>query len=315
MTTLVRSIVYGFCFICFSSQLYAVGGSGYGGAMSMQTGGVLAAQSIYEQVFSGIDAPKKEAFWMRPYGSYDKLHLRNAPEAISRSYGAVIGGDLSIFELGKGYIGRMSVFGAYNGGHHNFSDASVNQTGTVIGLISTFYKNDFFIAFGINMGVSSGEEESASGRDRFEMFTAGAALKTGYDFNIADGKITLQPNVSVGYVFVDMSDYKTAQDIEVKSDPLNALRIMPGLKISGNLTRTLQVYLKANAIWNIYGKTKFTVDDAAMPELSVKPYIQYGAGVEKVWSGLFSTYAQALFNSIGRQGISAAAGFKLSFGD
>ena len=60
--------------------------------------------------------------------------------------------------------------------------------------------------------------------------------------------------------------------------------------------------------------SQYLANEVALPELSVKPYFQYGLGVQKLFGDNFTGFAQVLFRSGGRNGVAANAGFKYMFG-
>ena len=67
-------------------------------------------------------------------------------------------------------------------------------------------------------------------------------------------------------------------------------------------------------VWNILDDTKFKANNVSLPEMSVDPYIQYGAGVQKRFGDRFTGFAQALFRNGGRNGVALTAGFSWAIG-
>ena len=65
--------------------------------------------------------------------------------------------------------------------------------------------------------------------------------------------------------------------------------------------------------WNIIDKTKFQADDVFLPNLSVKPFVQYGIGIQKRWGERLTGFAEAMFRNGGRNGVALQMGFRLSF--
>ena len=114
------------------------------------------------------------------------------------------------------------------------------------------------------------------------MLTAGIGNKFGYNFEFKDGKFILQPNLLLSYTFINTFDYTNAAGLKIKSDPLHALQIAPGIKFIMNTESGWQPYLRADMIWNILDKTKVTANDVRLPEMSIDPYVQYGIGVQKL---------------------------------
>lgn len=67
-------------------------------------------------------------------------------------------------------------------------------------------------------------------------------------------------------------------------------------------------------VWNIMDKTDFKANNVALPNLSVKPYFQYGVGLQKRWGERFTGFLQAMIRNGGRNGIALSAGFRWTIG-
>jgi len=61
-------------------------------------------------------------------------------------------------------------------------------------------------------------------------------------------------------------------------------------------------------------KTKFSANDASLPEMSVRPYVKYGVGVRKTWGERFTGFFQTYLTNGGRNGVGLQAGFTWAFG-
>ena len=61
-------------------------------------------------------------------------------------------------------------------------------------------------------------------------------------------------------------------------------------------------------------KTKFQANDVSLPELAVRPYVEYGLGVQKRWGERFTGYGQAMFRSGGREGVAFSVGLRSRIG-
>ena len=88
---------------------------------------------------------------------------------------------------------------------------------------------------------------------------------------------------------------------------------MPGLKITGNLTNGWQPYLGIQTIWNIMNDSNFSANDVSIGEISIKPYVQYGAGIQKSTENNFSGYLQTTLRQGGREGIILSIGIRKYF--
>ena len=88
------------------------------------------------------------------------------------------------------------------------------------------------------------------GTDNLTMLMGGVGNKTGYNFEFKEGKLILQPNILLSYTFVNTFDYTNSAGVRMKSDPLHAIQIAPGVKLIGNLKNGWQPYLGVNMVWN-----------------------------------------------------------------
>ena len=60
--------------------------------------------------------------------------------------------------------------------------------------------------------------------------------------------------------------------------------------------------------------TKFYANEVALPQLSVKPYFEYGVGMQKRTGDRFTGYGQAMLRSGGRNGIALTLGLRWALG-
>ena len=66
--------------------------------------------------------------------------------------------------------------------------------------------------------------------------------------------------------------------------------------------------------WNLLDETKFSADEVYLPEMSIKPYFQYGIGFQKLFNDRYSGYLQAMVRSGGRNGFVFNGGLKVMLG-
>ena len=81
-----------------------------------------------------------------------------------------------------------------------------------------------------------------------------------------------------------------------------------------SLGRPWQPYASVGMVWNILNETKFTANDVRLPEMSIKPYVEYGVGLQKNWQDKCSGFIQAMLRNGGRNGIALTFGFKWALG-
>ena len=252
--------------------------------------------------------------WFRPYTTFEKVDLKNGPEVSNTSYGTYFGYDSSLTELGKGWDGTFGVYAGYNGSHQTFHGNSIYQNGGSLGVIGVAYKGNFFTGWTLNVGASAGSTSNMYGSDNFTSIMGGLSTKNGYNFEFADGKFILQPSVLLSYSLVNTFDYTNAAGVRMKSDPLHTLQIEPSIKLIGNIG-TWQPYANVAMVWNILNETKVTANDVVLPEVSVRPYVKYGVGLQKKWADKFTAFGQCYVTNGGRNGVGLQAGLRIALGD
>ena len=256
-----------------------------------------------------------QAMWTKPYTTFEKVSLKGGPGVSNVAYGTLYGGDTDLYNLKHGYKGVVSAFVGYNGNHMSYDGISMNQQGGTLGVTGTLYKGNFFTGLTLSAGASAAEANTMYGNDTFAMLTAGIANKTGYNWEIKGGKVIVQPSLYTGYTFVNTFDYTNAAGVRIDSDPLNTIQIIPGVKVIGNTKSGWQPYAGIDMVWNIYaGGNHVTASQTALPQLSVKPFVQYGVGIQKSWSDRFTAFFQTMLRNGGRNGIVLQAGFRWNIG-
>ena len=257
---------------------------------------------------------EKKALWVRPFASFENVPLKNGPKVHNNIYGTFIGGDSLLYDLGRGWDGMFSVYAAYNGSHQSYNGISMYQNGGTLGVMGAAYKNNFFAAATVNAGANAADASTQYGSEDFAMLTAGAAVKTGYNYELFGGKFIIQPNMQASYSFVNTFNYTNAAGVRIKSDPLHAVQLEPGIKFIGNLKHGWQPYAGVSVVWNILDESNVKANDVSLPEMSVKPYVKYGIGVRKTWGERFTGFLQAGFTSGGRNGAGFQFGFRWALG-
>ncbi len=262
--------------------------------------------AVYESKNGGI--------WLQPYTSFEKINFNNGPKINNTSYGTFFGGDTKMIELKRGWDAVYSGYASYNGSTQAFSGNNIYQNGGQLGIGATFYKGNLFTGLTANVGASVGEAYTMYGRDDFNMLSSGLAAKTGYNFEFNGGKFILQPSYMLSYSFVNTFDYTNAAGVKISSDPLNAIQMVPGVKFILNTESGWQPYFGTEVLWNIMDKAKYYANDASLPELSLKPYIQYGVGVQKRIGEKVTGFAQTMIRNGGRTGVALSFGFRIAVG-
>lgn len=255
-----------------------------------------------------------KGLWNRTYTIFERVNLDNGPNVSNVMYGTFFGGDTDFKELKHGWDMQGSFYVAYNGSHQAYAGNDIYQNGGMIGGTAIWYKGNFYTALTANVGGNVAEANTRYGSEDIPMLMAGVASKTGYNIELFDGKFIIQPNYLMSYTFVNTFNFTNSQNLRISSSPLHGINIAPGLKLIGNLKNGWQPYISLRMVWNILDKSDFSVVDLTLPEMSLKPYFQYGFGLQKCWGDRFTGYLQAMLRNGGRNGVALSVGFRWALG-
>ena len=253
-------------------------------------------------------------FWVKPYASFENIPLKNGPKVSNINYGTLVGYDTALTPVKHGFERVITGYVGYNGASQRYSGVDAYQNGGLIGTTATFYKGNFFNATTLSVGASVGDATTMYGSENYTMLLAGIGNKTGYNFEFFDGRMILQPNFLISYTFVNTFDYNNAAGIRINSDPMHAIQLAPGIKLIGNTKNGWQPYIGVNMVWNLLDESKVYANDVRLPEMSIKPYVQYGIGLQKRFKDRFLAFGQAMIHNGGRNGISFSFGLRWKVG-
>ena len=265
----------------------------------------------YSPIFTKTDSA---SVWVKPYASFENIPLKNGPKVSNITYGTLVGFDTQLIQMKHGWDRVWTGYIGYNGASQRYSGVNSTQNGGLLGGTLTLYKGNFFNATTISAGASVAENTNMYGHENFSMLLAGIGNKAGYNFEFKEGKIIIQPSLLMSYTFVNTFDYTNAAGVRIKSDPLHSIQLSPGVKFIGNTKTGWQPYIGVNMVWNILDKSNVHANDVKLPEMSIKPYVQYGVGVQKRFKDKCMAFGQAMIQNGGRNGISLTAGFRWSLG-
>lgn len=267
-------------------------------------------------VFSPLMTPGySNNFWVKPYASFESIPLKNGPTVSNINYGTLIGYDTAIKSIGNGFERVLTGYVGYNGSSQRYQGIDTYQNGGLIGTTATFYKGNFFNASTISVGASSGSSSTMYGNENFAMLMAGVGNKTGYNFEFKDGLFILQPAMLLSYSFINTFDYTNAAGLRIESDPLHAIQLSPGIKFILNTQSGWQPYLAVDMVWNILDETRVKANDVRLPDMSIKPYVSYGLGVQKRFNNdRYTAFGQTMVHNGGRRGVSLTFGFRWKVG-
>ena len=253
-------------------------------------------------------------FWVKPYASFENVPLKNGPKVSNINYGTLVGYDSPLQSISNGFERVLTGYIGYNGASQRYSGVDAYQNGGLLGGTATFYKGNFFNATTLSVGASAGDASTMYGSENYTMLLAGLGNKTGYNFEFFDGGMILQPSMLISYTFVNTFDYNNAAGVRIESNPMHAIQLAPGIKLIGNTKNGWQPYIGVSMVWNLLDESKVTADSVRLPEMSIKPYVQYGVGIQKRVNDKFLAFGQAMIHNGGRNGVSLSAGLRWKIG-
>ena len=263
--------------------------------------------------FSPLLMPEnRKGIWFKPYTTFEKVPLKHGPGVSNVAYGTMIGGESELTKLKRGWYTLYGAYASYNGSHQAFQGNSIYNNGGLIGADAVFYKGNFFTAWTANIGANSAEASTRFGRDNFAMLNTGIAEKTGYNFELFERKLIIQPSLLMSYSFINTFNYTTSSNVHMNADPLHAIHLEPQIKIVGNFKNYIQPYISVSMVWNIIDKSHFQANDIYLPNLSIKPFVQYGVGIQKRWGERLTGFLEGMIRNGGRNGIALQFGFRYS---
>ena len=255
-----------------------------------------------------------KAAWFRPYATFETMNLKNGPKVNATTYGSLAGFDTDFHEhkngwhsVGTGYIG-------YNGSQLSYKGVDTTMNGGILGYTHTMYKGNFWTALTLSAGASVGESRTMYGKEDFTSLMAGVGSKTGYNFEFKEGKYILQPIMFMSYTFVNTFDYTNAAGVKINADPAHSIQLNPSIRFISNFKNGWQPYASVGMVWNVMNENNVTANNVRLPEMSMKPYVEYGVGVQRNWKDKFTAFGQAMLRNGGRNGIALTAGFRWALG-
>jgi len=312
---LTRPASAGSSYTQFNSSLFA-------GAAAAQLGGFFGLLNSYDEVFGNMDTywlededeflQDRANVWMRSRASDGKAALKRGPEADNTLYGMYAGVDSRPLELEYGWKAVGTFYAGYVGSQQKYLQNKVTQNGGKAGLAATIYKNGFFVGLTLNGGMDVVTAKTEYGDDDFESVSLGVALKTGYHWRPWES-LSVQPRLLASYSSVSTENYETSSGVEIKSEVVRVATLKPGLKVTGNLGGGWQPYAHADFVWNMGNTSRFIAAGVDLPELSVKPFVEYGAGLQKAVGETVQMYAQGLFSGGGYRSAGGKLGVRWAF--
>ena len=251
--------------------------------------------------------------WARPYASLE--HVRTGQGKFEvQSWGVYTGMNSGLIELGNGWDAVMGGYLGYNGAHVNRHDISIYENGGTIGFETMFLKDRFFTGFDISTGVMAGKLNIENiDWITISYLSAGISNKTGYNWELADGKFIIQPYLVTGYSFAHQFE-RSKNGVEVEPSTLHSGIIEPGINFIGKFESGWQPYAGVSFVQNLAKNDNIMMTYASMPDIAARGFIKYGLGIRKNWSDRVGINFQTFARNCGRYGIGFQGGLNVALG-
>lgn len=256
-----------------------------------------------------------KAGWVRPYVTFEKMNLKNAPAVNATTYGTLIGFDSDFQKLKHGWTGLTTGYIGYNGSQLRYNGGDTTMNGGLLGLTQTFYRGNLWTALTLSAGATVGQTTTMYGKEDFTTLLAGVGSKTGYNFEFKEGRYIIQPIWFMSYTFANTFDYTNAAGVRINSDPMHSIMLNPSVRFITNTKNGWQPYASIGMVWNAMNESSVKANNVKLPESSIKPYIEYGVGLQKRFKDRYTAFGQAMIRNGGRNGIAMTFGFRWNLGN
>lgn len=255
-----------------------------------------------------------KAYWFRPYATFENMDLKNGPKVDMITYGSIVGYDGDFIPMKHGWYRIGTTYLGYNGAQIHYKGTDTTTNGGLLGMTETYYKGNFWSALTVSAGASVGETRTMYGKEDYVTLMAGAASKTGYNFEFKEGKYIFQPIMYVSYTFANIFDFTNAAGVHIDNKPAHSIQLHPMIRGVANCKNGWQPYAQVGVVWNALNKSHITANGVRLPEMSMKPYVEYGVGVQRNWNDKFTAFGQAMIRNGGRNGVALTCGFRWALG-
>lgn len=252
--------------------------------------------------------------WIRPYTIIERVPLKNGPRVSNTAYGTFFGLESKLIQLRNRWDIIWGPYIGYNGSHQAYDGVGIYQNGGTLGAVAMGYRDNFFTGLTANISSNGCLADTMYGNESFAMLMSGIASKSGYNFELNNGKLIIQPNYLMSYTFVNTFPYKNGANVNIKPEVLNALQVAPGLQLIANLENGWQPFINGYMVWNIFNKSEFKANDISLPALGIKPFVLYGLGVRKIWGERATGFGQTYVTNGGRNGVGLNFGLRWVIG-
>ena len=271
--------------------------------------------AIHEGNYVGPYQYTKEdgGIWMKNFVSFEKLSMTQNLRVGNNFYGTLIGADMPVVDLKRGWKLVPTAYIGYNGAHQYFSNVSMYQNGGQLGFMGTFLKENFVGSVLAYAGAYLNDMKVNSINEYTENFFVGTAAKAAYNYHPTK-HFTIQPNVFVSYNFFGKQNWHSNfGDMCMNSGYMNGVNVAPGLNLI-YARETWSAYATFQYMYNINDDLTGRAGNVMLDGVQMRHgYIQYGIGMTKTWKERMNSYFQVVLRNGGRTGIGFQLGAQYLF--
>lgn len=252
--------------------------------------------------------------WVEMFGFDDKIELRHYGRVDAQFYGVVGGVDTKVHTYDNGMKGIYGVFGSAMGSRQRYHGNKIKQKAGYLGASADIEKDNIRNKTLINVGYVRNKSSSKYGEDHFDSYILGISNKLGYKYSF--GAYEIIPSMKVLYMGVKTEDYKNSAGVKIENPFMNVFEFTPEIKVRRRFASGWEGDIRTAYKWYAYSNDKVRAGDILLPEISVKPYVEYGFGLKKNVSvnGVESQFYMDLNrHDGGREGWDGKIGFKYNF--
>lgn len=247
--------------------------------------------------------------WFVPYGAKQTYNFEDMNGDIdNNAYGANAGIDMPVMFLSDNVGFIPTVFAGYGNSTQKYNGLTEKRDAFTGGIMGTLYGPYFYISLEAHASDGTQTAEFQSYRDHFDLFTITSAARAEASIPLF-WSMTLQPNISAAYNYVNAQDYTTGLGADMDISNLNNVQVTPGVKLSADI-KSWHPYAAYAYTHNAYNDAGVNIVDFTLPEFKNKDYSEYTFGVENTFLETYSGYIQYTGYSQGISGFAVQMGLR-----
>lgn len=269
-----------------------------------------------QQVFSPTFIPDENAgVWIKSYTLFENVPIGNGPNVSNTGYGTIAGYDSDLKHFKHGWEGGVTYHVAVLGSRENFDDVSQSNISGDTGITGALFKKNFFTALTVDVGGGNTRVNERAGTESYNSYEVAVASKTGYNIEFKKGRYILQPSFLIIYSYDNLSDSRSsATGKTIHTEPINAIAIIPGVKLIGNFAGGWQPYLNLTVTWDLMDSPLTFEEGVEHQRVNFAPFCEYGGGIQRKWKDRYTAFGQVYFRGGGRNGINLYVGLRYTLG-